>query len=154
MVDRRQVLGGALALAAASERAFAQPPARPFNLLILGGTGFIGPHHVRAAVARGHRVSVFNRGRSQADLPAGVEYLIGDRNNDLTSIETREWDAVLDLPAILPAWVRLSGQALAPPHEALHLHLHYRCLCAHDLGPGGRGRAASLLPRCGRPLLP
>src|SRR5512134_300806 len=57
------------------------PPARrPLNILILGGTGFIGPYQVRYAVARGHKVTVFNRGRRQADLPSSVEHLQGDRN--------------------------------------------------------------------------
>lgn len=97
--------------AATPERAVQRAPA-PLRMLILGGTGFIGPHHVRYAVARGHRVSVFNRGQRQADLPDGVEHLVGDRNGDLTALEGREWDAVLDLPTTLPKWVRDVGEAL------------------------------------------
>src|SRR5690348_9904531 len=64
----------------------ASSESKPLRVLILGGTGNIGPYHVRAAVARGHQVSVFSRGRSAAELPAGVERLIGDRNGDLNSI--------------------------------------------------------------------
>ncbi|MGH7503106.1 MAG: NAD-dependent epimerase/dehydratase family protein [Longimicrobiales bacterium] len=85
---------------------------RAIRLLILGGTGFTGPHQVRYAVARGHTVTVFNRGRRQAELPSSVEHLIGDRNGDLKSLEGREWDVVIDNPTMLPNWVRLSGELL------------------------------------------
>jgi 2'-hydroxyisoflavone reductase len=84
----------------------------PLRILILGGTGFTGPFQVHYAVARGHTVTVFNRGRRQADLPASVEHLIGDRNNDLKALEGREWDVVIDNPTMLPNWVRLSGKLL------------------------------------------
>jgi 2'-hydroxyisoflavone reductase len=84
----------------------------PLKLLILGGTGFTGPHQVRYAVARGHTVTVFNRGRRQADLPDSVEHLIGDRNNDLKALDGRKWDVVIDNPTTLPNWVRLSGKLL------------------------------------------
>jgi len=84
----------------------------PLRILILGGTGNIGPYHVRAAVARGHHVSVFSRGRSAAELPTGVERLVGDRNGDLNSIRGRDWDAVLDIATFGPGWVRTLGEAL------------------------------------------
>lgn len=51
---------------------------QPLRLLVLGGTGFIGPHHVQAPMDRGHKVAVFNRGKGGTDLPVGVERLIGD----------------------------------------------------------------------------
>ena len=82
------------------------------RILILGGTGFIGPHHVNYAVARGHTVSIFNRGRQSAGVPDSVEQLIGDRNGDLRALEGREWDAVIDLPTTLPKWVRDAGNVL------------------------------------------
>ena len=84
----------------------------PLKILILGGTGFTGPFQVHYAVTRGHTVTVFNRGRRQADLPGAVEHLVGDRNNDLTALEGREWDVVIDNPTTLPNWVRLSGKLL------------------------------------------
>ena len=92
-----------------------QPSVAPLNILILGGTGFQGPHQVRYAVERGHKVTVFNRGRRQADLPASVEHLIGDRQiGDLASIQkaNRSWDVVIDNPTTLPFWVRDAGQVL------------------------------------------
>src|SRR5580698_9817567 len=81
------------------------PKQTPLRILILGGTGFIGPHFVRVAVERGHRVSVFNRGKSNSDLPSQVERLVGDRNGNLEAIENRDWDAVLDTATYGPAWV-------------------------------------------------
>lgn len=85
---------------------------KSLRILFLGGTGFIGPHHLRAAVERGHKVSVFNRGKSEADLPAAVERLVGDRNADLGAIKNRDWDAVVDLQTYSPGWVRSLGQTL------------------------------------------
>jgi 2'-hydroxyisoflavone reductase len=82
------------------------------RVLILGGTGFIGPAFAEAAVARGHQVAVFNRGKSQADLPAEVERLIGDRSGDLSAIKGRDWDAVFDLATYVPSSVRRLGEAL------------------------------------------
>lgn len=82
------------------------------RILILGGTGFIGPCYVRAAVERGHRVSVFNRGRREAELPPSVERLIGDRSGEMKSIERRDWDAVIDLATFVPDRVRSLGAAL------------------------------------------
>lgn len=92
-----------------------RPSVAPLNILILGGTGFTGPHQVRYAVERGHRVTVFNRGRRQADLPASVEHLVGDRDTgDLASIKNARasWDVVIDNPTTLPFWVRDAGQIL------------------------------------------
>jgi 2'-hydroxyisoflavone reductase len=84
----------------------------PLSLLILGGTGFIGPHLVRLAVAHGHRVSIFTRGRRDGELPAGVERLVGDRNGQLDALAGRTWDAVIDDSATNPQWVKLSTELL------------------------------------------
>jgi 2'-hydroxyisoflavone reductase len=82
------------------------------SLLVLGVTGFIGPHLVRHAVGRGHRVTIFTRGRRDADLPAEVVRLRGDRNGDLRSLEGKDWDVVIDDNATNPEWVRLSTELL------------------------------------------
>lgn len=88
-------------------------PSRPLRILILGGTGFTGPHQVRYALARGHKVTLFNRGKRSHDLPADVEELIGDRNTgDLKALAGREWDVCIDNPTTLPFWVRDAGRAL------------------------------------------
>jgi 2'-hydroxyisoflavone reductase len=90
----------------------ASAAAAKIDLLVLGGTGFIGPHLVRHAVGRGHRVTIFTRGRHNADLPATVVRLKGDRNGDLKSLEGKKWDAVIDDSATNPDWVRLSTALL------------------------------------------
>lgn len=91
----------------------AERAARPLRILILGGTGFTGPHQVRYALARGHKVTLFNRGRRPQDWPAEVEELVGDRNTgDLASLKGREWDVCIDNPTTLPFWVRDAGQVL------------------------------------------
>jgi 2'-hydroxyisoflavone reductase len=92
------------------------PTGSPKRLLILGGTGFIGPHMVRYAVQRGHEVTIFTRGRTEADIPE-VEHLIGDRNDDLTALEGRSWDVVLDNNARDYRWVRLSTELLRDAAE-------------------------------------
>jgi 2'-hydroxyisoflavone reductase len=89
------------------------PASKPLRILILGGTGFIGPNQVRYAVARGHKVSVFNRGKTKTgELPAGVEHLEGDRNGKLDALKGRDWDAVIDNPTTLPRWVRDAAAVL------------------------------------------
>jgi 2'-hydroxyisoflavone reductase len=88
----------------------------PKKLLILGGTGFIGPHMVRFAVDRGHEVTIFTRGRTQAEIP-DVEHLMGDRNDNLSALEGRDWDVVLDNNARDYRWVRLSTDLLRDAAE-------------------------------------
>jgi 2'-hydroxyisoflavone reductase len=87
-------------------------PVKPLRLLILGGTGFIGPHQVRYALARGHHVTVFNRGRQKEAWPGPVEELLGDRNGDLKALEGRDWDVCIDNPTSLPVWVRDAATVL------------------------------------------
>ncbi len=91
-----------------------RPANAPLRILILGGTGFIGPHQVRTAIARGHAVTVFNRGRRGSEgLPAGVEQLTGDREtNDYAALKGKTWDAVIDNSAYVPRWVREARTAL------------------------------------------
>lgn len=73
---------------------------KKLKILILGGTSFLGPHQVNYAVSRGHEVSIFTRGKTKPKLFAEafekVEHLIGDRKNDLTALENRAWDVVID----------------------------------------------------------
>ncbi|HKI17456.1 MAG TPA: NAD-dependent epimerase/dehydratase family protein, partial [Isosphaeraceae bacterium] len=51
------------------------------RVLVIGGTSFIGPPLVRRLVEQGHRVAVFHRGRSQAELPPSVDHILGDRHD-------------------------------------------------------------------------
>ncbi|CAN5431492.1 SDR family oxidoreductase [soil metagenome] len=99
-------------LALQSARA-ADTAVKPLNILILGGTGFTGPSQVRYAMERGHKVTVFNRGKTHpGELPEGVEQLIGDRNGQLDALKDRKWDVVIDNPTSVPVWVRDVAQVL------------------------------------------
>lgn len=82
------------------------------HLLILGGGVFLGAHTLDAALARGHSVTVFNRGRARTAWPAGVEVLTGDRVADLPVLAGRRWDAVIDTCGYTPAEVQASAEAL------------------------------------------
>ncbi|WP_367873493.1 epimerase [Luteolibacter sp. Populi] len=92
----------------------AAPAPGPLRILILGGTGFTGPHQVRYALARGHKLTLFNRGRRPKEWPGEVEELVGDRDkNDYKALEGREWDVCIDNPTSVPFWVRDAGKVLA-----------------------------------------
>jgi len=92
---------------------FAEKAVKPLRILILGGTGFIGPYQVQYALSRGHKITTFNRGKTHKnELPEGVEQLIGDRNGQLDALKNRRWDVVIDNPTTLPAWVRDVAQIL------------------------------------------
>ena len=98
---------------ASAEMPLVSKAGRPLRILILGGTGFIGPHEVRYALARGHRVTLFNRGKTNPGLFPEVEKLQGDRAvGDYRSLQGRDWDAVIDNPTTLPRWVRQAAGAL------------------------------------------
>jgi 2'-hydroxyisoflavone reductase len=89
-----------------------EPPVQ--SLLILGGTGFIGPHLTQEAQHRGWRVTHFNRGKSSAGGIAGVETLLGDRKGQLDALRGRRWDAVVDDTGYIPKYVKMSAEMLAP----------------------------------------
>src|SRR5215472_17535945 len=100
-------------LPAAAARSIHSSLVAPLRILILGGTGFTGPFQVRYALSRGHKVTVFNRGRTHpGELPKEAEQLIGDRNGQLDALKGRTWDVVIDNPATLPIWVRDAAQIL------------------------------------------
>lgn len=112
---RRLVELSAAALAGLATASYAgTAPMKKLRILILGGTGFIGPHQVDYALARGHQVTVFNRGRQGNPWGGKVEELLGDRNaGDLAALAGRKWDVCIDNPTTLPFWVRDAGRALA-----------------------------------------
>ena len=91
----------------------AEKSVKPLRILILGGTGFTGPYQVRYALSRGHKITVFNRGKTHpGELPEGVEQLTGDRNGKLDALKGRQWDVVIDNPTSVPVWVRDAAQIL------------------------------------------
>ena len=88
----------------------------PLKILILGGTSFLGPYQIAYALERGHEISIFTRGRTQPTIHTSlfqhVEHLIGDRADNLTALEGRSWDAVIDNSGHQVAWTRDSAQLL------------------------------------------
>ena len=112
VTDPRSALAAALGRAASP----ATEPRRsgaPLNILILGGTGFTGPEQVNYALARGHRVTLFNRNQTRPDLFKGkVEQLIGDLGADTSALEGKKFDVVLDNPTTFPFWVRNAAKYL------------------------------------------
>lgn len=83
------------------------------NLLILGGTAFLGRHLVEDALKRGHAVTLFNRGRTNPDLFPQVETIRGDRKQSLDALADRTWDVVIDTSGYHPTDVQASTAALA-----------------------------------------
>ena len=110
-VKTAAVAGTGVALAAALPQL---PKAKPMKILILGGTAFLGPQIVEAARARGHVLTLFNRGKTNPGLFPDIEKLHGDRDGDLKSLEGRKWDAVVDTSGFVPRLVTMSAALLAP----------------------------------------
>lgn len=83
------------------------------KVLVMGGTRFVGRAIVQEALNAGHEVTLFNRGRSNADLFPNVEKLAGNRDGGLDSLKGRSWDAVIDTSGYIPRVVRDSARLLA-----------------------------------------
>jgi 2'-hydroxyisoflavone reductase len=129
MTRRREFLVASLAASAwlalpgcarSAARGGAKPVVgKPLSILVMGGTGFLGPHFVEAARAKGHQLTLFNRGKSNPTRFSGEEFkdleqLQGDRKTDLSALEgTRRWDAVLDTSAYFPGDVTRSASLLS-----------------------------------------
>jgi 2'-hydroxyisoflavone reductase len=118
VTSRRQFLRNAAIVAAIAPlgvaRAFAAAPPKKLKLLIMGGTGFLGPHIVEAATKRGHVMTLFNRGKTHPGLFPKLEKLHGDRKVDLSALAGRKWDAVIDTSAYIPGDVKRSVTLLGP----------------------------------------
>lgn len=119
--------GGRARPAPAPSTVAAQPA--PKRILILGGTGFLGPATIEAALARGHQVTIFNRGKREKLVPLEhgdkVEHLYGNRDPELTADDEnpaspkgltqlvgRTWDAVIDNSGFYPRLVKASAELL------------------------------------------
>jgi 2'-hydroxyisoflavone reductase len=82
------------------------------QLLVLGGTKFLGRHVVDAALARGDEVTIFTRGQTNPELFPEVEHLTGDRDGGLDALAGRSWDGVVDTSGYVPRIVRQSAELL------------------------------------------
>ncbi|GJM20059.1 MAG: isoflavone reductase [Phycisphaeraceae bacterium] len=132
MTTRREFLVKAGAVTAGAAAGMAMGPAalggslgrvlgqeKKLKLLILGGTGLLGPQVIRRAVASGHEIAMFNRGRTGPNLFPDIEHLQGDRYTDLSALEKavadgREWDAVIDTFTYVPKTVTDAMDVLLP----------------------------------------
>lgn len=134
-VSRREFIqwsAAATALAATGLDLSAGPAAKagakvaPKKILILGGTGFLGPATIEIAQAHGHHVTMFNRGKTRPDLFPGVEKLHGDRDpkkgEGLKALEGGKWDAVIDNSGYYPRMVGASA-ALAAPFAKQYIYI-------------------------------
>lgn len=114
--------------------------ARPLDILFLGGTGFLGPHQVEYALARGHRVTIFNRGQSAQGLYGDrVEVLIGNRDAriapGLAALEgDRRWDVVIDNSGYVPRHVRDSVTLLK---DRVGRYVYVSTVAVYDSSAGG-----------------
>ncbi len=90
---------------------------KPLRILFLGGTGFLGPHTVKHAIARGHQVTLFNRDRSKENLFPELESIIGNRDpkigDGLSGLKGKRWDCVIDTSGYIPRIVEASSKLLA-----------------------------------------
>lgn len=89
---------------------------KKLNILILGGTSFLGPHQIAYAIGRGHSITTFTRGKTKPTVHKAlfdkVEQLVGDREDDLTALKNRKWDAVIDNSGRKSEWTKKSAALL------------------------------------------
>lgn len=151
MPTRRDVLqlAAALGVQAGLGLPKVQAAPKPLELLILGGTGFIGPYQVEHALARGHEVTVFNRGRKSGLYGDRVEELLGDRDatqgEGLSALRgTRRWDAVIDNSGYVPRHVRDSAELL---RGRVGRYVYVSTVAVYDFARGAEfDEAAPLAP--------
>ncbi len=111
------------------------------NLLILGGTIFLGRYLVESALARDHQVTLFNRGQHSPELYPEVEKLRGDRDGGLGALRGRRWDAVIDTSGYVPRIVGASAELLADAVEhytfisSISVYPHFRSIGLDESAP-------------------
>jgi 2'-hydroxyisoflavone reductase len=148
-VDRRSLLqlaalgsgiGAGLTGPMAATAESKQTAENPLRILVLGGTGFIGPHMVNHALDRGHKLTLFNRGKRNADLFPEVEKLIGDRDGGLDVLKGREWDVVVDNSGYVPRLVRDSATLL---EGSVGHYIFVSTTGVYPFDVGGRGQTVT-----------
>jgi 2'-hydroxyisoflavone reductase len=137
-ISRRQFVTHSIAVAglgALSLNALgaSQPKPPKLKILMLGGTGFLGPHTVSYALERGHEVTLFNRGKTNNDLFPELETIIGNRDPKvdagLSGLDGRQWDAVIDTSGYVPRIVGASASLLS---ENVGQYLFVSTICQYD----------------------
>jgi 2'-hydroxyisoflavone reductase len=108
------------------------------ELLVIGGTNFVGRATVEEALARGHQVTLFNRGETNPELFPEAEKLRGDRESDLSALHDRTWDVVLDPSSSVPHVVRASAELLSGAAEQ-YVYISSISAYAQFTGPSKEG---------------
>ncbi len=127
-----------LGISASAAASKIEPAAQPLNILFLGGTGFIGPHQINYALARGHKVTMFNRGSNPGMYGDAVEELIGDRDDNvgegLNALRgDRTWDVVIDNSGYVPRHVIDSATLLK---DRCNRYLYVSTVAVYDFDSG------------------
>jgi len=98
----------------------------PLNILLLGGTSFLGPHQIAYALKRGHKITTFTRGKTKPtiheELFSQIERLVGDREDNLEALKGRKWDAVIDNSGRKVAWTEATAELLKD-HVGLYVYV-------------------------------
>jgi 2'-hydroxyisoflavone reductase len=136
-------LAGCAAGPAARPRAVATPTTPRQRILILGGTGFLGPAIVSAARARGHTLTLFNRGKTNPGLFPDLETIIGDRRTDIERLGGRRWDAVVDTWVMLPRSVRAITRLLK---DSIDQYVFVSTISVYVLGRAPIDESSPTLP--------
>lgn len=110
------------------------------NLLMIGGTRFLGRALVDAALSAGHDVTLFNRGQSNRDLFPDLELVQGDRDGGLTALSGRQWDAVIDTCGYVPRLVADAARLLADS-VAIYTFISSISVYADPVAPGSDEQA-------------
>ena len=141
MTTRREFIGmtsAAMAALASGLKADVIKSPKPLDILFLGGTGFLGPHQINYALARGHRVTMFNRGSNAGMFGDQVEELVGNRDANVDSglsvLEgDRRWDVVVDNSGYVPRHVRDSVELLK---DRCDRYVYVSTVAVYDFGIG------------------
>ncbi len=105
------------------------------RLLLIGGTAFLGRHISEQALARGHELTLFHRGKTNPGLFPEAEHVLGDRDGGLEPLRGRRFDAVIDTSGYVPRVVRQSAELLEP---SVGRYLFVSTVSVYD-GNGGAG---------------
>lgn len=134
-------------VAAPTAPASAAPSSAPATarkrILVLGGTGFAGPPIVREALARGHAVTLFNRGKTRPDLFPNVETILGDRITNLDRLAGRDWDVVIDTWAPGPTLVKRAAELL---RDHVGHYVYLSTISVYKLGKQPLDESSPTLP--------
>jgi 2'-hydroxyisoflavone reductase len=116
------------------------------DVLVLGGTSFVGRAIVEDMLVRGHTPTIFSRGRTGTELVPDVERLVGDRDTgDYTALAGRSWEAVVDVTAYVPRHVAESIAALGN-HEGRYLFVSTGLVYDHAAATQGLTESSPRLP--------